>query len=70
MDHEVVEEAHEDSAPLLGGPRKVPDDDERDGQATLTSGIGNLLNTIVGTGMLSFPLVCFPPFLISDMNLL
>ncbi|KAG8960008.1 hypothetical protein FRC03_007202 [Tulasnella sp. 419] len=42
----------DDSAPLLGGPRKV----EREGKAALTSGIGNLLNTIVGTGMLSFPM--------------
>ncbi|KAG8903183.1 hypothetical protein FRB99_003632 [Tulasnella sp. 403] len=50
----------EDSqSPLLGGPRKAvteAHDDLREGTATLASGIGNLLNTIVGTGMLTFPL--------------
>lgn len=46
-----------DDAPLLGnGTRKVHDE-LREGTGTLGSGIGNLLNTIVGTGMLSFPLV-------------
>ncbi|KAG9001482.1 hypothetical protein FRB94_006576 [Tulasnella sp. JGI-2019a] len=45
-------------SPLLGGPRKlVGEDSPREGTASSLSGVGNLLNTIVGTGMLSFPLV-------------
>jgi len=32
----------------------------RDGHAQMTSGIVNLSNTILGTGMLSFPLVRTP----------
>lgn len=40
-------------SPLLGGPRKqVMEDPPREGTASSLSGIGNLLNTIVGTGML------------------
>ncbi len=51
-------DGEDDDRPLLGGPRKqVEDDDQREGSASMVSGIGNLLNTIVGTGMLSFPLV-------------
>lgn len=53
----AVGEGEDAGSPLLGGPRKVLEDDtEREGTATLASGIGNLLNTIVGTGMLSFPM--------------
>ncbi|KAG8880103.1 hypothetical protein FRB97_001089 [Tulasnella sp. 331] len=44
-------------SPLLGGPRKqAVEESPREGTASSLSGIGNLLNTIVGTGMLSFPL--------------
>lgn len=39
-------------SPLLGGPRKDIDEEELEGTASSLSGIGNLLNTIVGTGML------------------
>lgn len=40
-------------SPLLGGPRKDGVEDQlKEGTASSMSGIGNLLNTIVGTGML------------------
>ncbi|CAE7223222.1 unnamed protein product [Rhizoctonia solani] len=48
--------ADDDNAPLLGaGPPKNIDDE--DGHATITSCVGNLANTIIGSGMLTFPLV-------------
>ncbi|CUA68877.1 Vacuolar amino acid transporter 5 [Schizosaccharomyces pombe 972h-] [Rhizoctonia solani] len=48
--------AESDNAPLLGaGPPKVVE--EEDGHATITSCVGNLANTIIGSGMLTFPLV-------------
>ena len=45
--------------PALLGPRSPPNKPhhQRDGHAQMTSGIVNLSNTILGTGMLSFPLV-------------
>lgn len=30
-----------------------------EGTASIASGVGNLSNTILGTGILAFPLVCF-----------
>jgi hypothetical protein len=49
--------------PLLGNgrptaPRQGPN--RKEGKAQLRSSVGNLANTILGTGMLSFPLVCAP----------
>ncbi|CAE6428833.1 unnamed protein product [Rhizoctonia solani] len=46
--------ADADNAPLLGGVSKV---EEEDGHATIPSCVGNLANTIIGSGMLTFPLV-------------
>lgn len=47
-----------DNAPLLGnGAPKVVEADQEDGHATIVSCVGNLANTIMGTGMLTFPLV-------------
>lgn len=53
---DVVEDR--DNAPLLGaGPPKAVEADQEDGHATIVSCVGNLANTIMGTGMLTFPLV-------------
>jgi hypothetical protein len=46
-----------DRAPLLGRNATAKKDDG-EGTAGIPSGIGNLANTIIGSGMLSFPLVC------------
>lgn len=47
-----------DNAPLLGtGVPKVVEADQEDGHATVVSCVGNLANTIIGSGMLTFPLV-------------
>ncbi|KAJ1306937.1 hypothetical protein OPQ81_007918 [Rhizoctonia solani] len=48
--------ADSDNAPLLGGGGVKAEEDE-DGHATIASCVGNLANTIMGTGMLTFPLV-------------
>jgi hypothetical protein len=54
--------ADNDSAPLLGaGIPKAVEAEEEDGHATVVSCIGNLANTIIGSGMLTFPLVSFLP---------
>ncbi|CAE6382011.1 unnamed protein product [Rhizoctonia solani] len=47
--------ADNDNAPLLGAG--APRAEEEDGHATIVSCVGNLANTIMGTGMLTFPLV-------------
>ncbi|KAF8739060.1 Transmembrane amino acid transporter protein, partial [Rhizoctonia solani] len=47
--------ADNDNAPLLGVG--APKAEEEDGHATIVSCVGNLANTIMGTGMLTFPLV-------------
>ncbi|KAF9525338.1 transmembrane amino acid transporter protein-domain-containing protein [Crepidotus variabilis] len=53
LDHEVDPSVADESSTLLGGPvtKALPD-----GHATIFSSISNLLNTIVGSGMLTFPL--------------
>lgn len=43
--------------PLLGASRTSGRVAVQDGKAQLSSSVGNLANTILGTGMLSFPLV-------------
>lgn len=54
--------ADNDNAPLLGaGPPKAVEDEQEDGHATIVSCVGNLANTIMGTGMLTFPLVSSSP---------
>ena len=48
----------DDNAPLLGtGAPKAVEADQEDGHATVVSCVGNLANTIIGSGMLTFPLV-------------
>ncbi|KAI0078695.1 vacuolar amino acid transporter 5 [Panus rudis PR-1116 ss-1] len=47
--------AHGESEALLGS-RSTPKKPLRDGHATLQSSVGNLANTIIGSGMLTFPL--------------
>jgi hypothetical protein len=49
---------HHSSPPPANGINKPHR--QRDGHAQMTSGIVNLSNTILGTGMLSFPLVRTP----------
>jgi hypothetical protein len=52
-----------DNAPLLGsGPPKAVEAELEDGHATIVSCVGNLANTIIGSGMLTFPLVS--PFVV------
>ncbi|KIY53383.1 hypothetical protein FISHEDRAFT_68988 [Fistulina hepatica ATCC 64428] len=56
-EHEYIEPTHDESESttlLLGATQaaKAP----RDGHASLTSCVGNLANTIIGSGMLTFPL--------------
>ncbi|KAG8703407.1 hypothetical protein FRC08_002857 [Ceratobasidium sp. 394] len=47
-----------DNAPLLGNaPPKTVEAELEDGHATIVSCVGNLANTIIGSGMLTFPLV-------------
>ncbi|KAM0750748.1 hypothetical protein T439DRAFT_348048 [Meredithblackwellia eburnea MCA 4105] len=49
---------HEDEAPLLGRTQTTLQKDtttQRDGNASITSCIANLANTILGTGMLAMP---------------
>ncbi|TFK29722.1 vacuolar amino acid transporter 5 [Coprinopsis marcescibilis] len=62
-DPSTVEDSHESRA-LLGGDSSSShssgsgraEREKRDGHATLTSCISNLANTIIGSGMLTFPL--------------
>ncbi|KAG2011780.1 vacuolar amino acid transporter 5, variant 4 [Coprinopsis cinerea AmutBmut pab1-1] len=53
-------EGHDESRALLGGDGSASGSravkEKKDGHATLTSCIGNLANTIIGSGMLTFPL--------------
>lgn len=59
--------AHDSTAhtPLLGhaagNEGGLQKSGEREGDAGLTSSIGNLANTILGTGVLAFPLVSRAP---------
>ncbi|KAI0299311.1 vacuolar amino acid transporter 5 [Russula brevipes] len=62
IEHEVVDdgrEAEHEGSALLGGRASgiglVKSETQREGHATLTSCVGNLANTIIGSGMLTFP---------------
>jgi len=54
VDHPVGGE--NESSALLGGESGARVKHKQDGHATLSSSVGNLANTIIGSGMLTFPL--------------
>lgn len=68
-DHSVQEHVAADSTahtPLLehlSDSESVLSRSHHEGKASLTSSVGNLANTILGTGVLAFPLVRLQPFL-------
>lgn len=56
VDVEARDEIASEDSPLLGVSTTMKKIPEKQGRATLVSSIGNLANTILGSGMLSLPL--------------